>query len=97
MNGGGGWGIFNAVLGWQNSATYGSVISYNLYWLVVICGFLAMRYNEVKGHWPLMKAKTPTAAAVAESDRQSNSSGVLETNNEKTHVVRTAPARSISQ
>lgn len=56
-NGGGGWGIFNAILGWQNSATYGSVISYNLYWIAVISGFLAMRYKEVKGHWPLVKAK----------------------------------------
>lgn len=31
LNGGGGWGIINALLGWTNSATYGSVISYNLY------------------------------------------------------------------
>ncbi|KAF6821672.1 high-affinity iron transporter [Colletotrichum sojae] len=30
LNGGGGWGIFNAILGWTNSATYGSVIAYNL-------------------------------------------------------------------
>ncbi|KAL8720587.1 MAG: hypothetical protein Q9225_002576 [Loekoesia sp. 1 TL-2023] len=57
INGGGGWGIFNAILGWQNSATYGSVISYNLFWLVVIVVFLAMGYNEKKGHWPLMKRK----------------------------------------
>ncbi|RAL61749.1 hypothetical protein DID88_002815 [Monilinia fructigena] len=46
-------GNLHAILGWQNSATYGSVISYNLYWLVVIVGFLAMRYKEVKGHLPL--------------------------------------------
>jgi len=55
--GGGGWGIFNALFGWTNSATYGSVISYNLYWVVVILMFLAMRYNEVKGHSPLTKLK----------------------------------------
>jgi high-affinity iron transporter len=57
LNGGGGWGIFNAIFGWQNSATYGSVISYNVYWIAVISAFLAMRYREVKGHWPLTKAK----------------------------------------
>ncbi|KAI9797330.1 MAG: hypothetical protein M1833_005509 [Piccolia ochrophora] len=57
LGGGGGWGIFNSLFGWTNSATYGTVISYNLYWLVVIVAFLAMRYNEVKGHWPLLKAK----------------------------------------
>ncbi|MCJ1352941.1 MAG: hypothetical protein MMC33_002925 [Icmadophila ericetorum] len=57
INGGGGWGIFNALLGWQNSATYGSVISYNLYWIVVTIVFLSMRYNEKTGHWPFLKAK----------------------------------------
>ncbi|KAI4141446.1 MAG: hypothetical protein LQ341_003519 [Variospora aurantia] len=55
INGGGGWGIFNAIFGWQNSATNGSVISYNLFWLVVILGFLAMGYKEKSGHWPLIK------------------------------------------
>ncbi|KAJ1727133.1 high-affinity iron permease, partial [Coemansia biformis] len=30
-----GWGIFNAILGWQSVATYGSVISYCLYWVVL--------------------------------------------------------------
>lgn len=57
INGGGGWGVFNSILGWQNSATYGSVISYNVYWIAVIAAFFAMRHREVKGHWPLMKAK----------------------------------------
>lgn len=47
-NGDGGWGIFNSLFGWQNSATYGSVISYNLYWLVVIIGFLFMGWKESK-------------------------------------------------
>ncbi|MCV5084822.1 FTR1 family protein, partial [Escherichia coli] len=42
VNGGGGWGIFNAIFGWTNSATYGSVIGYDLYWLVVIVSFLVM-------------------------------------------------------
>ncbi|PQE29785.1 iron permease ftr1 family protein [Rutstroemia sp. NJR-2017a WRK4] len=62
LNGGGGWGIFNAILGWQNSATYGSVISYNLYWLTVITGFLVMRYKEVKGHLPLAPTLGPYLA-----------------------------------
>lgn len=56
LNGGGGWGIFNAILGWTNSATYGSVISYNLYWLVVMTGFFLARYKEVKGYFPGTKS-----------------------------------------
>ena len=57
INGGGGWGIFNAVFGWQNSATYGSVIAYNLYWVAVTISFFVMRYEEKSGHWPMMKPK----------------------------------------
>ena len=53
----GGWGVFNSLFGWTNSATYGTVISYNLYWLAVILAFVAMRSFEKNGHWPLMKAK----------------------------------------
>ncbi|KAK8157216.1 iron permease FTR1/Fip1/EfeU [Phyllosticta citrichinensis] len=48
-NGGGGWGIFNSIFGWQNSATYGTVISYNLYWLVIIIVFVTMRFKEKSG------------------------------------------------
>ncbi|KAM7184644.1 plasma membrane iron permease [Naviculisporaceae sp. PSN 640] len=57
VNGGSGWGFFNALLGWTNSATYGSVISYNLYWLFVISAFFVLRFKEVKGRWPFMKVK----------------------------------------
>jgi|TARA_R110002003_G_scaffold107_6_gene9000 high-affinity iron transporter len=36
------------LFGWQNSATYGSVISYNLYWLAVIIGFVYLGWKESK-------------------------------------------------
>lgn len=58
FNGGGGWGIFNALFGWTNSATYGTVLSYNLYWIAVSVGFLALMYYEKKGHWPLQSPKS---------------------------------------
>lgn len=73
INGGGGWGIFNSILGWTNSATYGSVISYNLYWLVVIVVFLSMRFYEKRGRWPLMKAKA--CDGESESAEKSGSKG----------------------
>lgn len=50
-----GWDVFNALLGWQNSATYGSVISYNIYWLFLICAILLLTYEEKHGHLPFMK------------------------------------------
>jgi len=76
LNGGGGWGIFNALFGWTNSATYGSVISYNVYWIAVIITFLLMMYAEKWGHLPFMKLKKttqPTTFAVSEADKGSAS------------------------
>ena len=49
-----GWDVFNALLGWQNSATYGSVISYNIYWLSVIILLSLMLFEEKKGHLPFV-------------------------------------------
>lgn len=48
------WMLFTAVFGWTNSATYGSVISYNVYWIVVISMFGALYYEEKKGVLPLI-------------------------------------------
>ncbi|RDW95273.1 hypothetical protein BP5796_01036 [Coleophoma crateriformis] len=79
LNGGGGWGIFNSILGWQNSATYGSVISYNVYWIAVMLMFFGMRYKEVKGHLPFMKAKKTSAG----SDSETNSGIFTEGSSEK--------------
>lgn len=75
INGGGGWGIFNAIFGWQNSATYGTVISYNMYWIAIIAGFVLLRYKEKTGHWPLMKAKARTEGSG--SDSTSEETGVV--------------------
>lgn len=49
-----GWGIFNALLGWQNSATYGSVISYNCYWIFIDVLIIFMIYEERHGEFPLI-------------------------------------------
>jgi high-affinity iron transporter len=64
VNGGGIWGIFNGILGWTNSATYGSVVSYNLYWAFVIASFIGLRFREVHGHWPLVKPKVPQSPPI---------------------------------
>ena len=49
-----GWGIFNALLGWQNSATYGSVISYNVYWIFIDIMIIFLVYEERHGYFPLI-------------------------------------------
>ena len=73
INGGGGWGVFNSILGWTNSATYGSVISYNLYWVTVMLVFFCMRYFEKRGHWPLMKPKEKSIDSDNEKGRSDSS------------------------
>lgn len=50
-----GWDVFNSLLGWQNTATYGSIISYNCYWLFVIVMLSLMLFEEKHGHLPLLK------------------------------------------
>lgn len=50
-----GWDVFNAILGWQNTGTYGSVISYNMYWIFIILTLSCMLYEERRGHLPLEK------------------------------------------
>lgn len=66
VNGGGGWGIFNSLFGWTNSATYGSVISYNLYWLVVIVSFLTL------GFWEKRQGKVQSDSETMDSDAASS-------------------------
>ncbi|KAJ2979752.1 hypothetical protein NUW58_g7123 [Xylaria curta] len=70
LNGGGGWGIFNAILGWTNSATYGSVISYNLYWIAIVISLGVLRYRELKGRWPLQRREKIPAATGPREPRE---------------------------
>ncbi|CAK7226257.1 high-affinity iron permease [Sporothrix bragantina] len=50
-----GWDIFNALLGWENTGTYGSVISYNVYWLFIIVSIFFLLYEEKTGWLPLAR------------------------------------------
>ncbi|KAJ4254858.1 high-affinity iron permease [Fusarium torreyae] len=82
-----GWSIFNAILGWQNSATYGSVISYNLYWISIMTGFIIMRFKEAHGRWPFGKPKAPaTPVDDTESHASSNTPKNLPTEKTTTAV-----------
>jgi high-affinity iron transporter len=78
INGGGGWGIFNSIFGWTNSATYGSVIAYNLYWLCIIIAFGSLGFYEKRGHWPFMKARARAADAEEVESDGTSQEGVVE-------------------
>jgi high-affinity iron transporter len=80
LNGGGGWGIFNALLGWQNSATYGSVIAYNVFWIFTIAGFVLLRIKETRGRLPFQKSRGNVGAVVEKqgSDAESSTAEPIE-------------------
>ncbi|KAI9311925.1 iron permease FTR1/Fip1/EfeU [Dichotomocladium elegans] len=42
----GGWQIFNAILGWNNTATIGTITSYCLYWVLVALALVYMYMKE---------------------------------------------------
>ncbi|CUM62658.1 uncharacterized protein PRCAT00000212001 [Priceomyces carsonii] len=51
------WMVFNAIFGWTNSATYGSVISYCVYWAAVIIWLKVKLYEEREGVLPFIPLK----------------------------------------
>jgi hypothetical protein len=60
----GGWGIFNSLFGWQNSALYGTVNLHNISWISVNIGFALMAYRERTGRG-LFASKPEEIAAEA--------------------------------
>ncbi|XBW35918.1 hypothetical protein QEN19_001492 [Hanseniaspora menglaensis] len=48
------WVILTAIFGWTNSATYNSVISYNVYWLHIIMIFKLISLTDKLGYIPLL-------------------------------------------
>ncbi|KAJ2488320.1 high-affinity iron permease [Coemansia sp. RSA 2050] len=70
--GGSGWGIFNAILGWTNVATYGTVISYSLYWGVLAAYLVVLGVHERRGD-----RRRQQQAAVAAADGE-DSGGKLQ-------------------
>ncbi|KAG5421098.1 FTH2 [Candida metapsilosis] len=53
----GGWMVLNAIFGWTNSATYGSVGTYMAYWIFVIIWLRVKLYEEREGVLPLIPIK----------------------------------------
>lgn len=62
----GGWQIFNAILGWNNTATLGSVLSYVFYWVLIMITLVYLKWSEGRltfGGRFLSKAAKRIAAA----------------------------------
>ncbi|KAJ2832279.1 high-affinity iron permease [Coemansia sp. 'formosensis'] len=54
-----GWGIFNAILGWNNIATLGTIISYCLYWAALAAYLVILGIHEKR-----VDRRQATAAAI---------------------------------
>ena len=80
------------MFGWQNSATFGSVISYNVYWIFVIAMFVSMRFQEVRGRWPWSRGKKVVDDVEGSSARGSEGSAVDE---KRPGVVEVTPVRTV--
>ena len=55
----GGWMIFNAILGWTSTATYGTILSYVFYWLVIAVTLMYLKFKE--GRMALFGRKSQAA------------------------------------
>jgi high-affinity iron transporter len=55
--------IFNAILGWNNTATIGSIVSYCLYWILVAAYLI----------YAFLKQRRPTSS----SDHKGKTWGIL--------------------
>ncbi|WVR04857.1 hypothetical protein IAU60_001869 [Kwoniella sp. DSM 27419] len=42
----GGWQIFNAIFGWNNTATLGTILSYVFYWVLIMVTLVYLRWEE---------------------------------------------------
>ena len=48
-NGGSGWAILNSLVGWNNTANVGSILSYIFYWLAVSAYLVYSMIKEKRG------------------------------------------------
>ncbi|EEB09469.1 iron permease Fip1 [Schizosaccharomyces japonicus yFS275] len=46
LNDNGGWMIFNAIFGWNNTGTYGNILSYIFYWVILAIVLFYLSWRE---------------------------------------------------
>ncbi|KAJ2889740.1 high-affinity iron permease [Coemansia aciculifera] len=69
-----GWGIFNAILGWTNVATYGTIISYCLYWAALAAYLVILGIRERH----IDRRQEKEAVPSSENDKEICSSGEMD-------------------
>ena len=82
----GGYQIFNSILGWNNTATIGSIVSYCLYWLLISMYLVYLLYKQrkrsiakaLKGEYKI----TDADAALFKAKQYVNEDGIIIGQNE---------------
>jgi high-affinity iron transporter len=94
----GGWQIFNAILGWNNTATIGTIVSYCLYWIAVAFALVYMHWKEKRealrkinsGQW-----EEDGDVALENAKNYVTSEGVIIGNKEEANIVNSDTTTSI--
>ncbi|CAO3574958.1 unnamed protein product [Mortierella alpina] len=101
-NDAGGWQLFNAIFGWSNIASIGSVVCYIGYWLVVITALVYMKLNRKRiakrqaltaapgdikeTPLPDEKAELPASSSGSESDASLRDAHVIQESGNPVHL-----------
>lgn len=69
-----GWSIFNALFGWSNNASIGTILSYCFYWLAVIVALVYLKWSEgrlvILGHESKLGRCAATCTALSDTHSQ---------------------------
>ncbi|KAF8632899.1 hypothetical protein AX17_004745 [Amanita inopinata Kibby_2008] len=74
-----GWSIFNAILGWTNSATIGSVLAYVFYWLAVMASLAYLKFKEGRTTLLGFESAAGTRRRLREENREADANSEKET------------------
>ncbi|KAK4700501.1 high-affinity iron transporter, partial [Phenoliferia sp. Uapishka_3] len=82
---GSGWSVFNAILGWTNNASIGTILSYVAYWVFVIFCLVYMKWSE--GRTKVFGYESAAAKRRTARQEAKASQGSSNTDLSKTHSV----------
>ncbi|KAF8595733.1 iron permease FTR1 [Ceratobasidium sp. AG-I] len=72
-----GWAVFNAILGWSNNGSVGTVLAYIVYWLVATVSLVRMKHKE---------GRTEIVKKALDASRISKVQDALRRRNEQRHT-----------
>ncbi|KAK0215677.1 Ftr1 protein [Armillaria fumosa] len=81
-----GWSVFNALFGWTNSATLGTVLSYVFYWLAVIVTLMFLKVKEGRSKFFGYESATGARRRIRREETLASGAHASETSDSKEEV-----------